>query len=69
MGFKLYQHFPFRGPPKYTQTGNFDIEINHLATLLTTAKYSILMYSFIYILVWIHLYNLEVSVPKTRIQM
>jgi hypothetical protein len=31
---KVYQHFPFQGPPKYTQLGIFGPKINHLAPLL-----------------------------------
>jgi hypothetical protein len=30
----IYQHFPFQGPPIYTQIGIFGIKINHLATLV-----------------------------------
>jgi hypothetical protein len=26
------QHFPFQGPPKYTQIGSFGLKRNHLAT-------------------------------------
>jgi hypothetical protein len=29
-----YQHFPFQGPPKYTQFGIFGLKLNHLATLV-----------------------------------
>jgi hypothetical protein len=29
---KIYQHFPFRGPQKFTQIGSFGTKINHLAT-------------------------------------
>jgi hypothetical protein len=29
-----YQHFPFHGPPKYTQIGIFGMKINHLAILV-----------------------------------
>jgi hypothetical protein len=32
-GLKIYQDFPFRGPPKYTQIGIFGLKIYHLATL------------------------------------
>jgi hypothetical protein len=28
----MYQHFPFQGPPKYTQIGISGTKINHLAT-------------------------------------
>jgi hypothetical protein len=31
---KLYQHFPFLGPPKFTQIGILGLKTNHLATLL-----------------------------------
>jgi hypothetical protein len=31
---KIYQHFPFQGPPKCTQIGIFGLKINHLATLV-----------------------------------
>jgi hypothetical protein len=30
---KIFQHFLFKGPPKYTQDGIFGLKINHLATL------------------------------------
>jgi hypothetical protein len=30
---KIYQHFPFKGPPKFTQIGIFGLKIYHLATL------------------------------------
>jgi hypothetical protein len=33
-GQKIYQHFPFQGPPNFTQIGIFGSKINHLATLL-----------------------------------
>jgi hypothetical protein len=35
---KIYQHRPFQGPPKYTQTGHFGHKINHLATLKLNGK-------------------------------
>jgi hypothetical protein len=35
-GHKTYQHFPFTGPPKFTQIGIFALKINHLATLSGT---------------------------------
>jgi hypothetical protein len=38
-GRKIYQHFPFQGPPEYTQSGNFGLKINHLATLMERAKF------------------------------
>jgi hypothetical protein len=34
MVIKKYQHFPFQGPPKFTQIAIFGLKINHLATLL-----------------------------------
>jgi hypothetical protein len=34
-GHKIYQHFPFQGPPKYTQIEIFGLKIYHLATLGT----------------------------------
>jgi hypothetical protein len=33
-GRKIYQHFPFQGPPKHTQIGIFGLKINHMATLM-----------------------------------
>jgi hypothetical protein len=33
-GCKIYPHFPFQCPPKYTQIGIFGLKTNHLATLL-----------------------------------
>jgi hypothetical protein len=33
-GHKIYQHFPFQRPPKYTQNWNFGIKINYLAALV-----------------------------------
>jgi hypothetical protein len=33
-GHKIYQDFPFQGPPKFTQIGIFGMKRNHLATLL-----------------------------------
>jgi hypothetical protein len=35
MAIKIPQHFPFKGPPKYTQIGIFGLQIYHLATLKT----------------------------------
>jgi hypothetical protein len=32
-GHKIYQHLPFKGPPKFTQVGIFGLKTNHLATL------------------------------------
>jgi hypothetical protein len=32
-GRKIHQHFPFQGPPKFTQIVIFGLQINHLATL------------------------------------
>jgi hypothetical protein len=33
---KIYQHFIFQGPPKYTQIGIFGLKVNRLATLMST---------------------------------
>jgi hypothetical protein len=33
-GHKIYQHFPFQGPPKFTQIRILGLRIKHLATLL-----------------------------------
>jgi hypothetical protein len=33
-GHKIYQHFPFKGPPKCTQSGIFGLKKYHLATLI-----------------------------------
>jgi hypothetical protein len=33
-GHKIYQHLPFKGPPKFAQTGIFGLKTNHLATLV-----------------------------------
>jgi hypothetical protein len=33
-GHKIYQHFPFQGPPKHIQFGIFGIKINYLAILV-----------------------------------
>jgi hypothetical protein len=33
-GRKIFQHFTFRDPPKYTQIGIFGMKIYHLATPL-----------------------------------
>jgi hypothetical protein len=35
-GHRIYQLFPFQGPPKFTQIGIFGLKTNHLATLLGT---------------------------------
>jgi hypothetical protein len=32
-GHRIYQHFTFQGPPKYTQIAIFGLKRNHLATL------------------------------------
>jgi hypothetical protein len=32
-GHKMYQHFRFRGPPKFSQSGIFGLKMYHLATL------------------------------------
>jgi hypothetical protein len=34
---KIYQHFPYQGPPKFTQIGIFGLKIYLLATLAQTA--------------------------------
>jgi hypothetical protein len=31
---KIYQHLPFKGPPKFTQICIFGLKTNHLATLV-----------------------------------
>jgi hypothetical protein len=33
-GHLIYQHFPLKDPPKFTQIGIFGLKICHLATLL-----------------------------------
>jgi hypothetical protein len=33
-GHEIYQHFPFKGPPKFTQSGIFGLKTYHLATLM-----------------------------------
>jgi hypothetical protein len=33
-GHIIYQHFPFQGPPKFTQIAIFGLKTNHLATLV-----------------------------------
>jgi hypothetical protein len=30
----MHQHFPFQGPPKFSQSGLFGLNLNHLATLV-----------------------------------
>jgi hypothetical protein len=35
-GPKIYQHFAFKDPPKFTQIGIFGSKRNHLATLRET---------------------------------
>jgi hypothetical protein len=37
-GHKIYQHFLFQGPPKYTQIWIFGTIIYHLATLFEVIK-------------------------------
>jgi hypothetical protein len=32
-GYKIIQHFPILGSPKYSQIGIFEMQIYHLATL------------------------------------
>jgi hypothetical protein len=41
-GHKIYQHFPFQGPPKFTKIGIFGLKINHLATLVIIVRNNIL---------------------------
>jgi hypothetical protein len=43
-GYKIYEHFPFQGLPKYPQIGVFGMQIYHLATL-HPSQYSILRIS------------------------
>jgi hypothetical protein len=33
-GLKMYQHYPFQGPPKYTQIGILGMKLQRLATLV-----------------------------------
>jgi hypothetical protein len=33
-GHKIYQYFPFEGPPKFTQIAIFGLKINNLTTLV-----------------------------------
>jgi hypothetical protein len=35
---KIYQHFPFQGPPKFAQIWIFGLKKKHLATLHVTTK-------------------------------
>jgi hypothetical protein len=35
-GHKIYQHRPLQDPRKFTQSGDFGLKINHLATLAMT---------------------------------
>jgi hypothetical protein len=42
---KIFQYFPFQGPPKYTQIGIFGTKINYLATLARTHSTSIAVFS------------------------
>jgi hypothetical protein len=37
-GHKIYPHFPFQGPPKFTQMWILGLKIYHLATLFSTTK-------------------------------
>jgi hypothetical protein len=39
-GHKIYQHFPIKGPPKFTQIWIFGLKRNHLATLVSAAAES-----------------------------
>jgi hypothetical protein len=34
---KIYQHFTFKGPPKYAEIWTFCLKISHLATLLDSS--------------------------------
>jgi hypothetical protein len=38
MGIKMYKHFSFLGPPKFTKIGMFGLKIYHLATLEDTTR-------------------------------
>jgi hypothetical protein len=35
---KIHQHFPLKGPPKFTQIEIFGLKTDHLATLIRTIK-------------------------------
>jgi hypothetical protein len=39
-GHKIYQHFPFKGPPKYTQIGIFGLKVGKPtgAPVMNTSK-------------------------------
>jgi hypothetical protein len=37
---RIFQPFPFRGPPKFTQIGSFGLKMYHLATLFCGTKWS-----------------------------
>jgi hypothetical protein len=37
-GHKIFRHFPFKGPPKSTQSGIFGLKLNHLAALFGEKK-------------------------------
>jgi hypothetical protein len=39
-GHKIYQHFPIKGPPKFTPIGIFGLKINHLATRILGTRCS-----------------------------
>jgi hypothetical protein len=40
-GHEIYQHFPFKDPPKYTQFGIFGLKEHQLATLFPSIKPSL----------------------------
>jgi hypothetical protein len=42
----MCQHFPFRGPPKFTQIGIFGLKICHLVPLVQVT--SVVVYFYIY---------------------
>jgi hypothetical protein len=42
-GHKIYHHFPFQGPSKFTQTGIFGLKTNHLATLPKISATSVIL--------------------------
>jgi hypothetical protein len=37
----IYPHFPFLGPPRYTQIGTFGMKIYHLATLIAIEQHAL----------------------------
>jgi hypothetical protein len=52
--FKIFPHFPFQGPPKYTPNVTFGMKIYHLATLAganpTISRFTAITLSLWYIL-------------------